>query len=234
VAVIQLQSPAAQRLQFLAGQSVQVKAQATWDTGSSAREGEDFSIASCPCDDRVLELHVRRGQRSALSKRLVQGLAAGDPVWIKGPDGNFVLDADSPRPLVFLACDTGFAPIKSLIEHAMALDVAEHTHLYWIACGAGGHYLNGLCRSWADALDNFRYTPVQAAIDHSETASTGGDALVPRECDAQAVLEQVAADHPKLHEHDFYVAGPEAVTAAAHGFLRAHEVPASQCVFEGI
>ncbi len=44
----------------------------------------------------------------------------------------------------------------------MALDVAEHMHLFWITTPGNTHYLNNLCRSWADALDNFHYTELQA------------------------------------------------------------------------
>ena len=73
--------------------------------------------------------------------------------------GEFVL-ADSPRPLVFAACDTGFAPVKSLIEHAMALEAAESLSVIWLAPAADGHYLDNLCRAWSDALDDFRYLPL--------------------------------------------------------------------------
>ncbi|MCK7580125.1 MAG: hypothetical protein MZV65_33595 [Chromatiales bacterium] len=47
---------------------------------------------------------------------------------------------------VFIAWGTGFAPIKSLIEHAMALNEAESLHLYWLASPPHGHYLGNLCR----------------------------------------------------------------------------------------
>ena len=50
------------------------------------------------------------------------GLKDVATVRVEGPRGEFVLDEASTRPLVFVAFDTGFAPIKSLIEHAMALD----------------------------------------------------------------------------------------------------------------
>ena len=51
---------------------------------------------------------------------------------MRGPTGEFVL-ADGNRPLVFAACDTGFAPIKSLIEQALALDDAPSLSLFWLA-----------------------------------------------------------------------------------------------------
>lgn len=44
------------------------------------------------------------------------------------------------------------APISSLIEHALALDMAASFHLYWIASSNNGHYQNNQRRAWADAL----------------------------------------------------------------------------------
>jgi CDP-4-dehydro-6-deoxyglucose reductase len=132
-------------------------------------------------------------------------------VRVEGPRGEFVLDETSTRPLVFVAFDTGFAPVKSLIEHAMALDASESLHLYWIAGAEGGHYLDNLCRSWNDALDNFHYVPLNAA---------GGVA-------GESVLRPLLRSHARLHDSDVYVAGPaQAVHAAEyelleHGLARA-------------
>ena len=69
--------------------------------------------------------------------------------------GDFVLNVESGHPLVFIAFDTGFAAIKSLVEHAMALDSAPSIHLYRVSTIAGEPCLDNLCRSWADALDGF-------------------------------------------------------------------------------
>ena len=83
-------------------------------------------------------------------------LKAGDSLTVWGPVGEFVL-ADNGRPLAFVACDTGFAPIKSLIEHAMAVDAVESLSLDWLATRPDGHYLANQCRAWAAAFDHFRY-----------------------------------------------------------------------------
>ena len=91
-------------------------------------------IASCPCDDRNLHFHICRDAGDAFAQLLFDGaLTAGERRQrCAGPAGDFVL-AESERPLAFLACDTGFAPVKSLIEHAMAVDAAESLSLDWLA-----------------------------------------------------------------------------------------------------
>ena len=82
----------------------------------------------------------------------------GSALTIEGPYGDFVLVADSMRALIFIAWDNGFAPIKSLIEHAMARDVVESLHLFWITTTPGRPYMHNRCRAWQDALENFHYT----------------------------------------------------------------------------
>ncbi len=150
--LLHLQTPRSNRLRFLAGQSVTLELPG----GMSA----SHPVASCPCDDRNLQFHVRRREGDAFAARVFEGLRAADTVRIEGPRGSFVLNEESDRPLVFIAGGTGFAPIKSLIEHAMALEAAESLSVIWLAPAADGHYLDNLCRSWSDALDDFRYLPL--------------------------------------------------------------------------
>ena len=140
------------RLRFLAGQSVTLSAAAG---GTEAQA--TYAIASCPCDERNLHFHVGRDDGDAFARLLFDGaLATGSTLTLAGPVGDFVF-WESDRRLAFLACDTGFAPIKSLIEHAMAVDAAESLALGWLATRPDGHYLANQCRAWAEAFDQFRY-----------------------------------------------------------------------------
>ena len=209
--LLHLQTPRSNRLRFLAGQSVRLS------LGEAVEA--TFPVASCPCDERNLHFHLRRRDGDAFVERVFAGLKGVDTVRIEGPRGEFVLDEASTRPLVFVAFDMGFAPVKSLIEHAMALDSAETLQLVWSAAGARGHYLDNLCRSWSDALDNFRYDPLAAAPDSPHAAG---------EARARAVLERVLQAHPRLEEVDVYLAGPAPCAQAAETQLIAHGLPRAQ------
>jgi CDP-4-dehydro-6-deoxyglucose reductase len=110
-------------------------------------------------------------------------------VTLTGPDGGFVIKLDSRRPIIFVAWDDGFAPIKSLIQHAMSLEVAESMHLYWLADKLA-HYQENYVRSLADALDDFDYKLMDADAASAELAG------------------RVLADHPDLTRYDIYAAGP--------------------------
>ncbi|MDP2056814.1 MAG: 2Fe-2S iron-sulfur cluster-binding protein [Thiobacillus sp.] len=192
MAALHILAPRSQRLRYLGGQSIRVGV-----NGVSGR----YAIASCPCKDRHIEVQIPRRPGDAFAEALFTTLKANDTVKVEGPFGEFVLDEDSPRPVIFLAFGAGFAPIKGLIQHAMSLELAESMDLHWLADEAG-HYQDNLCRAWTDALDNFNYVP------HAQSD------------DLDMALAAIVQDYPDLHRFDVYAAG----TAAQLDRARAHFV----------
>ena len=187
MAALHILAPRSQRLRYLGGQSVELSVD-----GVHGR----YPIASCPCEDRHIEVQVPRRPGDAFAEALFASVHASDSVQVDGPFGEFVLDEDSPRPVIFLAFGAGFAPIKSLVQHAMSLELAESMDLHWLADEAG-LYQDNLCRAWADALDNFTYVP--HALD------VGLD----------SVLAGIVRDYPDLHRFDVYAAGTASQLARA-------------------
>ena len=202
--LVHLQTPRTNRLRFLAGQS------ATLYGGAGGTDAQGtYPIASCPCDDRNLHFHIARDPGDALAELLFGGgIRGGDTLTLWGPTGDFVL-AENERPLAFVACDTGFAPIKSLIEHAMAVDASESLSLDGLTLRPAGPYLANQCRAWAAAFDDFRYA--------AHVATDPGDG-------ARALVAALATALP-LPKHDVYVAGPAAFVEAAAHALAAAGVP---------
>lgn len=204
--LLHLQTPRSHRLRFLAGQSVTL--------GLAEGDGlrRDYPIASCPCDDRNLQFFIARDADDAFAQRLFAGgLQHGDAVTVWGPSGEFVLLEDA-HPLVFAACDTGFAPVKSLIEHALSLDAFPSISLFWLATRPDGHFMANQCRAWSEALDPFEYT-----------LSTHTDA-------AAGASQMSAAIRADLFDIDcaFYIAGPAVFVDALGAELSAAGVPRSQ------
>jgi CDP-4-dehydro-6-deoxyglucose reductase, E3 len=197
ISSLHLLAPRSQRLRFLAGQSVRLSAQ-----GMSG----NFAIASCPCEERHIEIQISRNPDDAFSELLSGGLRAHDSIELEGPYGEFVLEDASTRPLIFLAFGVGFAPIKSLIQHAMSLDLAESIDLHWLA-DESGHYQNNLCRAWADALDNFTYVP------HANSD------------DVEITLARIVSDYPDLHRFDVYAAGTATQLQIARDLFLKHGLP---------
>lgn len=210
VMLLELVTPRTNRLRFLAGQS------ATLCVGGTRTP---LPIASCPCEERRLHFHVRRIPGNRFSDYVFDRLRIGEPLTIEGPSGDFVLREDAGRPLAFIAWGAdGFAPVKSLIEHAMAQEAAETIRLYWIGASERDHYFPKLCRAWAEALDNFRYAPLVAGVGlHSEVDRT-----------VRAALERVVSDAADLAACDVYCAGEAPQVAATAAVLREHGLPAAQ------
>ncbi len=153
--IIHLQTSRTNTLRFLAGQNIKI---------SINNASACYPIASCPCDDRNLEFHINSKNNSNFSDELLNNIKVGANIQLNGPYGRFQLPEDSQAPIVFLAIDNGFAPIKSLIEHAISLDYQGMISLYLVSTHDTQHYYHNLCRSWEDALDNFNYIPIHIEV----------------------------------------------------------------------
>jgi CDP-4-dehydro-6-deoxyglucose reductase len=207
--VLRLRTTGGPRLQFLAGQYAEL--------GAANTPPADYSVASCPCDEEFVEFHIARVPGAAFSDYVFDRLTMADAITLTGPRGTFTLREDSPNPIIFIAWNTGFAPIKSLVEHAMALDLAEQLHLFWLAERPDGHYYHNLCRSWADALDNFHYTPIVSGTARE---------------DVELALHGIVEQHGELGRCDVYLAAPPAVIDTAVPFLAARGLPRAQLLTE--
>ena len=180
-AVLHLRTPRTQTLRFMAGQRVRL----TDEDGNSA----EYPIASCPCDGRNLEFLVGRHPDDEFADGVLARRIKTQVVLVEGPMGEFVLQEESSAPAVFIAYGPGFAPIKSLVEHSISIDRAEHLHLYRIDQPLTGSRLDNLCRAWRDSLDNLSFTRME------------------REQPAAAVLERIHNDVEDLNRCNVYVAG---------------------------
>jgi len=193
VALLHLKTPRTQRLRFLAGQQVQL--------GGDGLSMATHPISSCPCDDMNLHFQIPRLADNEFSDHVFNHLKKGDSIEIEGPEGDFVLDEDSVHSLVFIAWHTGFAPIRSLIEHAMALEIPGSMKLIWLARSKKDRYQDNLCRSWQDAFDNFDYLPLD---------TSPGDGTI----DTASALELLNIKPVDLKNYDFYVSGDETLINA--------------------
>ncbi len=201
------------RLCFLAGQSAHLRL-------DDKTEG-DYPIASCPCDESQLEFHIRRRDDDTCSLAVFDRLTVGKALTIEGPSGGFVLRAESVRPLIFIAWDNGFAPIKSLIEQAMARDVAETLRLFWITTTPGRPYMHNRCRAWQDALENFHYSHLSAEPEALTDDAMGHERV-------KVLLTRVVETYDDVSLCDIYIAAPAVIGAQCQRYFTARGVPDAQ------
>ena len=163
-----------------------------------------FSIANIPQSDGSIELHVRHVAGGGFTSWVSDVLQEGDMLRIEAPLGTFVPREDSERPIVFMAGGTGFAPVKAILEHFLALGARRSIDVYWGARSAADLYLRALAEQWAAAAPDLRF---HAVVSDPEQAGMAG-------IRAGLVHEAVLEDHPDLTGFDVYMSGPPAMIDA--------------------
>jgi CDP-4-dehydro-6-deoxyglucose reductase len=210
VVILSVKLPANERLQFLAGQYI--------DFLLKDGDRRSFSMANAPHDDELTQLHIRLVAGGKFTEHVFNTMKERDILRFEGPLGNFYLREDSTKPIVFVASGTGFAPIKSILEHAFrkGLNQNRPMTLYWGCRRPKDLYLHELAYAWAVEQANFKYVPVisEALPEDNWTGRTG---FVHR-----AVMEDV----PDLSGHQVYACGvPIMVDSARNDFTEKCGLP---------
>ena len=208
VMVLQLKLPANERLQFLAGQYIEFLLK----DGSR----RSFSMGNAPHDDEFLQLHVRHVAGGQFTDHVFGKMKERDILRFEGPLGTFFLREDSAKPIVFVASGTGFAPIKSILEHAFKKGVSRPMTLYWGGRRPKDLYMDALAAGWAAEHPHFRYVPVvsEAAPEDAWRGRTG------------FVHRAVMQDFPDLSGHQVYACGvPIMVDSARRDFVQQCGLP---------
>ena len=197
VAILWLKLPAGERLQFLAGQYIDIL----------LKDGKrrSFSMANAPHDDALLQLHVRKAPGGTFSNYVFDQMKERAILRFEGPLGTFYLREDSDKPIVFVAGGTGFAPIKALVEHCFHAGIDRPMVLYWGVRSLKDLYMRELPGRWQQEHGNFTFIPVLSEPSPGEGWS-GRTGLV-----HQAVLD----DFADLSGYQVYACGAPAMTDLA-------------------
>jgi CDP-4-dehydro-6-deoxyglucose reductase len=208
VVVMRLQLPAHERLQFLAGQFVEL----------ILKDGtrRSYSMAVAPHAAEQIELHVRHMPGGKFTDALFgvaqPAVKERDILRFEGPMGTFFLREDSAKPIVLLASGTGFAPIKAIVEHAAHKGIVRPMTLYWGGRRPHDLYMHALCEQWAAQWPHLRYVPVVSdALPEDGWAGRTG-----------FVHRAVMDDLPDLSGHQVYACGAPIVVDSARADFTAH------------
>ncbi|WP_108509396.1 CDP-6-deoxy-delta-3,4-glucoseen reductase [Polynucleobacter acidiphobus] len=214
VAILQLQLPASERFQFLAGQYLEFLLK---DNKRRA-----YSIASAPHQEGPIELHIRHLPGGQFTDPLFGQGADGkaikekDILRFEGPQGSFFLREDTQKPIIFLASGTGFAPIKSILLHMREKKIDREVYFYWGGRRPKDLYMDALCQEFASTIPRFRYIPVvsEALPEDHWTGRTG------------FVHHAVMADFPDLSGFQVYACGaPVVIQSAQTDFIKQCGLP---------
>jgi CDP-4-dehydro-6-deoxyglucose reductase len=203
VAILRLRLPMNRKLNFLAGQYLDILV-------DGARRS--YSIASVPQVGGVveLELHVRHYPGGLFSERLFGATPPAGIVQLEAPLGSFCLGEEGAGPVILLATGTGFAPIQSMVLEAIRSGRAARQpfHVYWGARSVEDLYRLPLASQWAQ--EGVRFTPVLSGPAPGDWQGRRGHVQ-------QAVLE----DFADLAQAEVYACGSEAMVESARRELSA-------------
>ncbi|OGS91041.1 MAG: CDP-6-deoxy-delta-3,4-glucoseen reductase [Gallionellales bacterium GWA2_60_18] len=206
VMVLHLMLPANERLQFLAGQYIDILLK----DGST----RSFSLANAPHQDEFLELHIRNIAGGGFTHHVFNEMKVRDILRFRGPFGTFFLREDTDKPIIFVASGTGFAPVKAIIEHALHSGISRPMHIYWGGRTLADLYMPDKVKQWE--ASGICFTPVLSEAlpeDHWH----GRTGFV-----HQAVLD----DHADLSGYEVYACGaPVMVEAAQRDFIALRGLP---------
>ena len=211
VAIVRLKLPTSERLQYLAGQYI--------DLLLKDGHRRSFSLATPPHADELLELHIRHTPGGLFTDPLFTTWKGREILRFEGPLGAFYLREDSDKPVIFVAGGTGFAPIKAIIEHMLHHRIPREIVLYWGARAKRDLYLADLPGKWQTENPNFTFIPVLSdpAPDDAWPGRTG---LV-----HQAVMD----DFKDLSGYQVYACGaPPMIDAARRDFTALRKLPAAE------
>lgn len=198
VAVLKLKLPVSERLQFRAGQYIDIL----------MKDGKkrSFSIANAPHDDAFIELHIRHQPGGSFSDYVFNTMKEKEIMRFKGPLGSFFLREDSDKPIIMVASGTGFAPIKGIIEHAIHQGITRPIVFYWGARTPADLYMAEMAGQWQAQHANITFIPVvsDALPEHNWPGRTG------------FVHQAVLDDFASLAGYQVYACGAPVMVEAAH------------------
>ncbi|MDE1461420.1 hypothetical protein [Spartinivicinus poritis] len=177
-----------------------------------------LSIASAPCfmhTNQWLELHIQHQFTSGLSNQLVHVIQSKPEITVDIAKGNCYLDQPPTHPLVFMAAGTGFAQVKSMIEHCLSFKHNQPLFLYWGVRKMCDFYLLDVPNRWAQQ-GKVEFHPVVSEDDISGVVQRAG-LLV------DAVIEDLS-NFPEAH---YYISGSPQMVYASLDRLIAEEVAES-------
>ena len=188
VMIVHLRLPSGVQMPYRAGQYFNVVLE------DGARRA--FSFATAPEESDAIEMHVRLVPGGRFTTHVFEAMKVGDVLTLEGPFGRFQL-RESARPLIFVAGATGFAPVKSILEHAFGIGLKRRMILYWGVRHRGDLYQADLAEQWARRHPNFSFVPVlsEAAPQDNWGGRTG------------LVHEAILQDFPDLSGFDVYTCG---------------------------
>jgi CDP-4-dehydro-6-deoxyglucose reductase len=211
---IMLQLPSTENMQYHAGQYVEFLLRDGSRRAYSMANAPHTLVAGTP----MVELHIRHMPGGKFTDHVFGAMKEKEIQRIEAPFGSFYLREDSNKPMVLLASGTGFAPIKTLLEHMQHKNIQRPARLYWGGRRPSDIYMSDWVTAQLALMPNLQFIPVVSdALPEDHWTGRAGFVHA-------AVLQDIA----DLSGYQVYACGAPVVIESAQRDYAAHGLPAEE------
>ena len=178
----------------------------------------DFSMANKP-DQRNLEFHIRLFPDGLVTPYIKESLSLGDTVEVNGPLGSAYYRENHTGPIIAVAGGSGLAPIKSIVETALAKGACQEIYFYFGVRDEGDIYLEDHFKNLAKNHPNLTVNTILSEPSAKTDRRTG------------FLADIILQDFSDLDGFKAYLAGPPimvetSVKALKHIKIRQQDIHA--------
>lgn len=164
--------------------------------------GRQYSLANPPTETRSLEFHVKLTTGGLATDGWIFGpMQVGDRISLRGPLGQFNLVKQQDEAAILIGGGTGLAPLKSIVQHALAERLVPELYLYHGGRRQEDLYDVDFFRDLAQQHEHFHYRP---ALSEEQWDGAMG-----------MVTDVVLDDFSSCKGMSAYLCGPPAMVEAA-------------------
>ncbi|MGF1758033.1 NAD(P)H-flavin reductase [Photobacterium sagamiensis] len=179
------------------------------------KDKRPFSIASSPCREGELELHIGAADHNPYAIEVVDAMKTAleekSLFEIEAPHGDAWVREDSENPLLMIAGGTGFSYVRSILDNCLSRGVKQPIFIYWGGRDTCQLYANDELEALAAQHRNLTYVPVVEDAPEQWQGKVGN------------VLEAVSNDFISLSAYDIYLCGRFEMAGAARELFTAEK-----------
>ncbi|WP_100398837.1 NO-inducible flavohemoprotein [Bacillus sp. FJAT-44742] len=212
---------------FLPGQYMTLKAKIEGEEYTHMRQ---YSLSDAPGND-YYRISVKRESgpdefpSGKVSNYLHKDVKEGDILEYTAPAGDFVLDQDSKRPVVFISGGVGLTPLMSMFNTLVKKDSEREITFIHAAINGQHHAMHEHVATLAKERENIHYALCFESPTQEDTSNEflKQEGFIDKEF-LRSVIE--------TKEADFYFCGPVPFMKAVNYILKSWDVPEEHIHFE--
>ncbi|AKZ65672.1 NAD(P)H-flavin reductase [Candidatus Palibaumannia cicadellinicola] len=153
-----------------------------------------FSLASPTQETSFIELHIGAYKQHLFAMTVIDNVINNKTIIVDIPQGEAWLRDDTERPIVLIACGTGFSYARSIMLTVLEYQPYRVIYIYWIGKTIYHLYNLNELQELSKKYSTLTIVPIVEQPDKKWQGRTG------------SVLSAVINDYNNLSDYDIYIA----------------------------